>query len=82
MKLTDVTGSECKRHRMKQFIGAAKEYSQSKSENTAMTINRILQVDEIKSHLNHNHPWFLGPERDTGHKHVRPDNERGFGIFR
>lgn len=44
LELTDVSGSESKRHKMKQFIEAAKEYSQSKTENTAMVINRLLQV--------------------------------------
>lgn len=44
LEASDVSGSESKRYKMKQFIDAAKEYSQSKTENSAMIINRLLQV--------------------------------------
>lgn len=55
----DVSGSESKRHKMKQFIDAAKEYSQSKSENTAMMINRLLQVREYIKFCNLNNERFF-----------------------
>lgn len=44
---TDVSISESKRYKMKQFIDASKEYSQSKTEKSAMIITRSLQVFSI-----------------------------------
>lgn len=46
LEATDVSASESKRHKMKQFIEATKEYSQSKTENSAMTITRLLHVSD------------------------------------
>lgn len=47
LDLSDAAGPEYKRHKMKQFIEAAKEYSHSKTENSAITINRLLQVCKV-----------------------------------
>lgn len=71
LESTDVSGSESKRYKMKQFIDAAKEYSQSKSENTAMIINRLLQVRKIKHVFSLNNEQFLGIKCDNRSKHVR-----------
>lgn len=39
---------ESKHYNMKQFIAAAREYSQTRLEDTASLINRHLQVSEMK----------------------------------
>lgn len=43
----EVTGNfrpESKRFKMKQFVDAAKEYAKTRNDNTAILINRYLQV--------------------------------------
>lgn len=44
LELTGTIGPEPKRHKIRQFIEAAKQYAQTKNESLAITINRLLQA--------------------------------------
>lgn len=44
LELTGNAGPESKRYKMKQFVDAAKEYSKTRSDSTAILMNRHLQV--------------------------------------
>lgn len=49
----ELTGSfrpESKRFKMKQFVDAAKEYAKTRNDNTAILMNRYLQVGILGLH--------------------------------
>lgn len=44
LELTGSLRPESKRFKMKQFVDAAKEYAKTRNDNTAILMNRYLQV--------------------------------------